>query len=65
MMRNISDFVNVHWYIGVPFNDTAHWRFQIVEQGQAILGDYLIGVQAGNEPDLYGPHGHRPEVRFH
>lgn len=26
---------------------------QIAEYGQEILGDHLIGLQAGNEPDLY------------
>lgn len=61
MMRNISDFVNVHWFLGVPFNDT-NWRLAIVETGQAILGDFLIGMQAGNEPDLYATHGRRPLV---
>lgn len=30
--------------------------------GPAILGDYLIGLQAGNEPDLYARHGHRPST---
>ena len=62
MMRDISGFVNVHWYLGVPFNDSSNWRLAIVEQGQAILGDYLIGIQAGNEPDLYAQHQHRPQV---
>ncbi|KJA16300.1 glycoside hydrolase family 79 protein [Hypholoma sublateritium FD-334 SS-4] len=59
MMRNISDLVNVHWFLGVPFNDT-NWRLEIVETGQAILGEFLIGIQAGNEPDLYANHGRRP-----
>ncbi|PPQ73631.1 hypothetical protein CVT26_010622 [Gymnopilus dilepis] len=59
MLRNVSDLVNVRWYLGVPFNDTSNFRLQIVEQGQAILGDYLIGLQVGNEPDLYADHGHR------
>ncbi|KAG5638702.1 hypothetical protein H0H81_010927 [Sphagnurus paluster] len=59
MMRNISELVNVRWFLGVPFNDTTNWRLAIAEQGQAILGDYLIGLQAGNEPDLYVRHGHR------
>lgn len=26
---------------------------QIAEVGQAVLGDKLIGLQVGNEPDLY------------
>ena len=26
---------------------------EIVEQGQRILGDNLLGLQVGNEPDLY------------
>ncbi|GLB44465.1 putative glycosyl hydrolase family 79 C-terminal beta domain [Lyophyllum shimeji] len=62
MMRNISNFVNVRWFLGVPFNDTSNFRLAIAEQGQAILGDYLIGLQAGNEPDLYARHGHRPST---
>ncbi|KAJ7580128.1 hypothetical protein C8J56DRAFT_795631 [Mycena floridula] len=57
LMRNISDLVNVRWFLGAPFNDTD-FRMQIVENGQAILGDYLLGLQVGNEPDLY-PVGNR------
>ncbi|KAG6896443.1 hypothetical protein C0992_008232 [Termitomyces sp. T32_za158] len=45
---------------GIPFNDT-NWRLTIAEKGQAILGDHLIGLQAGNEPDYYLDHGHRIE----
>ncbi|KAF5347313.1 hypothetical protein D9756_009931 [Leucocoprinus leucothites] len=58
---NISQFVNVNWFIGIPFNDT-NWRLQIAENGQRILGDKLVGMQVGNEPDLYARHGHRPET---
>ena len=65
MLRNISSLVNVRWYLGVPFNDTSHFRLAIAEQGQQILGDYLIGLQVGNEPDLYPDHGHRPLVGVH
>ncbi|KAF8900143.1 glycoside hydrolase family 79 protein [Gymnopilus junonius] len=60
LLANISSLVNVHWHLGVPFNDTSNFRLAIAEQGQAILGNYLIGLQVGNEPDLYGTHGHRP-----
>ncbi|KAG6848315.1 hypothetical protein H0H93_001260 [Arthromyces matolae] len=56
MMRNISSFVNVRWFLGIPFNDTTNFRLAIAERGQEILGDYLIGLQAGNEPDLYTRH---------
>ncbi|KAG2052586.1 glycoside hydrolase family 79 protein [Suillus hirtellus] len=61
MMAEISALTNVYWYMGVPFNDTQHWRLQIAEVGEAMLGDYLIGLQGGNEPDLYSRHGHRPD----
>lgn len=37
---------------GVPFNDTTNWRLAVVQHGEAILGDNLLGFQAGNEPDL-------------
>ncbi|KDR78253.1 hypothetical protein GALMADRAFT_119254 [Galerina marginata CBS 339.88] len=60
MLRNISSLVNVRWHLGVPFNDTSNFRLAIAEQGQQILGDYLIGLQVGNEPDLYAAHLHRP-----
>ncbi|KAF5371017.1 hypothetical protein D9615_010017 [Tricholomella constricta] len=57
---NISSLVNVKWYFGIPFNDT-NWRLQIAEYSQEILGDNLLGLQGGNEPDYYLSHGHRPE----
>jgi len=47
---------------GIPFNDTTNWRLDVIKKGQEILGNRLLGFQAGNEPDLYLPHGHRPEV---
>jgi hypothetical protein len=60
MLGNISALANVKWYLGVPFNDTANLRLQIAEVGEAVLGDNLLGLQVGNEPDLYSAHGHRP-----
>ncbi|PPQ65022.1 hypothetical protein CVT24_008170 [Panaeolus cyanescens] len=62
MLRNISSLVNVRWHLGIPFNDTTNLRLGIAEKGQQILGDYLIGLQVGNEPDLYAAHGHRPQT---
>ncbi|KAJ6588734.1 glycoside hydrolase family 79 protein [Mycena capillaripes] len=59
LLSNISSLVNVKWYVGVPFNDTSDFRLQIVELSETILGDNLIGVQVGNEPDLYVAHQHR------
>lgn len=53
-MANITSLVNTQWFIGMPFNDTSNLRLGIVESGEQILGQSLIGVQAGNEPDLYG-----------
>jgi hypothetical protein len=60
MMANISSLVNIQWFMGIPFNDTSNWRLEIAEKGQAILGNYLVGLQVGNEPDLYAKHGRRP-----
>jgi hypothetical protein len=37
--------------LGIPFNDSVDWRLAIAEKGQQILGDNLLGLQAGNEPD--------------
>ena len=39
--------------LGIPFNQTDPWRLTIAEMAQNILGDNLIGLKAGNEPDFY------------
>ena len=39
--------------LGIPFNDSVNWRLTIAEKSQQILGDNLLGLQAGNEPDFY------------
>lgn len=48
---------------GIPFNDTSDFRLEILEYGQSILGDNLLGFQAGNEPDLYAEYVH-PSCEF-
>lgn len=47
---------------GVPFDNTTNWRLDVVQRGQQILGDRILGFQAGNEPDLYFSHGRRNEA---
>jgi len=53
MCSNISSFVNVKWFFGIPFNDSVNWRIAIAEEAQNIVGSNLLGLQAGNEPDFY------------
>jgi len=53
MCNKISEFVNIKWFLGIPFNDSVNWRLAIVEEGQTIMGDNLAGLQAANEPDFY------------
>ncbi|KAJ6548770.1 hypothetical protein B0H19DRAFT_1221069 [Mycena capillaripes] len=62
MMRNISSFVNVHWFLGIPWFITQPFDTAIITAADEILGDYLLGLQAGNEPDMYNLHGHRPST---
>lgn len=52
-MGNISSLINAEWFFGVPFNDTTNPRTLVGEIAQKVLGDKLIGLQLGNEPDLY------------
>jgi len=40
-------------FLGIPF-DIIPFRLEIAELAQNLLGDNLIALQAGNEPDLYG-----------
>ncbi|KAG6915354.1 hypothetical protein DXG01_012005 [Tephrocybe rancida] len=50
---------SAHRRPGVPFllPDTTT-RLAITQRSQEILGDYLMGIQIGNEPDLYQRHQH-------
>ena len=50
----------VKWFLGIPFK-TTDFRMDIVQAGVDILGDNLIGLQAGNEPDFYVKFGRRQE----
>lgn len=50
-------------FVGIPFNDT-NWRLEIAEYGQQILGNNLLGLQAGNEPDFYATYAHFLTVQF-
>ncbi|RDB17642.1 Beta-glucuronidase [Hypsizygus marmoreus] len=63
LVANITALVNVRCPTGIPFatyNGTG-WSLEIAELGQEILGDHLLGLQGGNEPDLYAAHNHRPK----
>ena len=66
-MANISSMLpTIKWFLGVPFNDTQNPRTEIAELAQQMLGDKLVGLQLGNEPDLYHQQDnalHRPFVR--
>ncbi|KAK7053820.1 Glyco-hydro-79C domain-containing protein [Favolaschia claudopus] len=61
MMNKISELVNVHWFLGIPWRQTQPFATAIIKAADEILGDRLLGLQAGNEPDQYSLHGHRPE----
>lgn len=38
---------------GIPLNDSTNLRLEIAEVAEAVLGDNLLGLQVGNEPDQY------------
>lgn len=58
--ETISDAcLGIQLISGIPFHDPKNVNLKIMSDGQAILGDYLLGMQVGNEPDLYFLNGHR------
>lgn len=64
-MSNISALVDTQWYFGLAFNvtDVADKSDNIPLAALAArnaLGDRLLGLQIGNEPDLYADHNSRP-----
>lgn len=59
----MSSFVNVGWFLAIPFNTTITPRLQIAELGELALGDKLRGLEVGDQPDLYASEGLRKYVR--
>jgi len=60
MLSNVSSFVDILWYLGIPFNDTSPFRLAIPQAAQSILGNRLSGLQVGDQPDQYTLEGFRP-----
>jgi hypothetical protein len=46
----------------IPFNQTIQPRLGIAKYAPSILGDRLLGLQVGAEPDMYASEGLRPYV---
>ena len=40
-MRAVSDILDIHWYLGMPMNQTQPARLEIVEVAEPILGPFL------------------------
>ncbi|KAJ7057387.1 glycoside hydrolase family 79 protein [Mycena amicta] len=58
-LGNISALLNIDWIVGIPWFVTNPFDLSIIPLAQSVLGDHLLGFQAGNEPDMYVQHGHR------
>ncbi|CAE6489353.1 unnamed protein product [Rhizoctonia solani] len=54
-MARISGLVNAEWYIGLPFLNTTYIP-AVAQAAQDILQSDLVGMQLGNEPDVYPSH---------
>lgn len=53
-MNNISALVGVQWYFGLPFAYPLNISgiSDMVAIYEEVLGDNLLALQLGNEPDL-------------
>ncbi|CAE6486676.1 unnamed protein product [Rhizoctonia solani] len=59
-MASISGLVRAEWYVGLPFLNTTYIP-AVAQAAQDILGSNLVGLQLGNEPDVYP--SHQPEFQ--
>ncbi|KAG8865303.1 hypothetical protein FRB96_000193 [Tulasnella sp. 330] len=61
-MGNITGLLGTTWFFGLqfdqPYNDSN--ALVVAETIETVLGDHLISLQLGNEPDLYASHLRRP-----
>ncbi|WWC58858.1 uncharacterized protein I303_101403 [Kwoniella dejecticola CBS 10117] len=64
LMANVTSLVGADWYFGLSFNESAvdspTGNVPIAAKwAQDILGDSLLALSVGNEPDLYVDHSKR------
>ncbi|WVW82605.1 hypothetical protein I302_104616 [Kwoniella bestiolae CBS 10118] len=64
LMSNITSLVGADWYFGLSFNESAvdspTGNVPIAAKwAQDILGEHLLALSVGNEPDLYVDHSKR------
>ncbi|KAF8320735.1 hypothetical protein DL93DRAFT_2073392 [Clavulina sp. PMI_390] len=55
-LNNISALLGTQWYLGLPFSYPVNVTgiSELTGIFEQVLGDNLIALQLGNEPDLYG-----------
>ncbi|KAG8688124.1 hypothetical protein FRC08_011609 [Ceratobasidium sp. 394] len=60
-MKNVSSLIPIEYYFGLNWIDPANFTNSVLvaETVESILGDDLLALQLGNEPDLYDRHGKR------
>ena len=53
-MTNISALLGVEWYLGLPFKDPTNTTgiAAMMATIEDIMGDRILALQLGNEPDL-------------
>ncbi|CUA68540.1 Beta-glucuronidase [Rhizoctonia solani] len=62
-MKNVSTLIPTEYYFGLNWIDPNNFTNSVLvaETVENILGDDLLALQLGNEPDLYDRHGKRPQ----
>ncbi|KAG9125174.1 hypothetical protein FRC07_008677 [Ceratobasidium sp. 392] len=62
-MKNVSSLIPTEYYFGLNWIDPNNFTNSVLvaETVESILGDDLLALQLGNEPDLYDRHGKRPQ----
>ncbi|KAH7341484.1 hypothetical protein B0J17DRAFT_765535 [Rhizoctonia solani] len=65
-MKNVSALIPTEYYFGLNWIDPNNFTNSVLvaETVEKILGDDLLALQLGNEPDLYDQHGKRPQSPY-
>ncbi|KAG8689837.1 hypothetical protein FRC11_000282 [Ceratobasidium sp. 423] len=62
-MKNVSSLIPTEYYFGLNWIDPNNFTnlVLVAETVDSTLGDDLLALQLGSEPDLYDRHGKRPQ----
>ena len=54
----VSDLLDIHWYIGMPMNQSQPARLEVIEAAEPILGDFIKASDLSKQQTIVSRRAH-------